>query len=85
VISSFVNFSSLLTFVFSMPGRTEFAAVFRLSCPALWPGLVSKLSAGFYHSHQNSRKLLEIKKKELEQVKGIEPDPTILPVTCVTG
>ena len=73
MISSFVNFSSLLTFVFSLPGRTDFAAFFRLSCPAIWPGFVSKLSARFYHSHRNSRKLLEVNKKEMERVKGIEP------------
>jgi hypothetical protein len=46
-----------------MPDRTDFAAVFRLLGPAVLPGFVSKLSASFYHSHENLRKLLEIKKK----------------------
>ncbi len=73
VISSIVQFSSLLTFVFSMPGRTDFAAVFRLSCPALSPGFVSKLSVSYYHPYRKLRKLLEMNKKEMERVKGIEP------------
>jgi hypothetical protein len=58
-----------------MPDRTDFVAVFWLSYPAVMPGFVSKLSASLIHPHRSLRKLLEIKKKELERVKGIEPSP----------
>ena len=68
MISRFVNFSSLLTFVFSMPDRTVFVAVFRLSGPAISPGFVSKLSASFYHSHENSRTLEVCRKMRTESL-----------------
>lgn len=64
-----------------MPNRTVFAAVFRLFGPAVLPGFVSKLSASFYHSHENSRELLEIAKQQMERVKGIETARTSGPAT----